>query len=287
MAYEVSKPSRKIIVLAVCAAICITLLVVNKFWPRHDKAVSLEAIGSKNAALGIKSDIATTDQNGNGTPDWKEMLLEATRTDEASSTDSEPKTVTEAVGRDLLASTIYMTQNGQTDMAAGDQSAIVDGLVSKLQNAFVFKTYRLEDIKVSDDTKEALRAYATAVAAYQVNLILEMQANSQKIESDLGVLGDIYATHADRLAQVSVPSSIAEKHLAIINNFSKSAAAFAAFKREKEDPIIVPLALRAYQDASTEQDLLLRQLAQYFTDNDILFTQNEIGIYWDSFATVQ
>jgi hypothetical protein len=281
-----SKPSRKIITLAVIAGLFITALVVNKFW-RSGEASALQNIGYSTTA-GVTGDIAATDLNENGTPDWREMLLSSTEGDTASSTDNGPKTLTESVARDLFATTVYLTQNGQNELAEGDQNAVIDGLIGKLQNAFVYKQYTADGLQVDQvETRESIRTYATAVAAYQVNLILEMQESASSLQRDIGLLGDIYASQAEYLYAIRVPSPLAETHLKIVNNFSRSAAAFAAFKREKEDPILVPLALRTYQDASTEQELYLRQLAQYFRDNGILFSQDEIGAYWDAFATAQ
>jgi len=280
-----SKPSRKIIILAVIAGLFITALVVNKFW-KSGEASALQNIGY--STTGVTGDIAAIDLNEDGTPDWKEMLLSSTEDGSASSTDNEPKTLTESVARDLFATTVYLTQNGQNELAEGDQSAVIDGLIGKLQNAFVYKQYTADGLKIDRvDTTESVRTYATTLAAYQVNLILEMQGSANDLQRDIGILGDIYAKHAEYLYAIKVPSPIAETHLKIVNNFSKSAASFEAFRREKEDPILVPLGLRAYQDASTDLEFYLRQLAQYFRDNGILFTQNEIGTYWDAFATAQ
>lgn len=282
-----SKPSQKIIVLAVIAGLFITALVVNKFWKSGENS-SLQNIGYSTTASKVTGDIAATDLNENGTPDWREMLLSSTEENTASSTDNEPKTLTESVARDLFATTVYLTQNGQTELGEGDQAAVIDGLIGKLQNAFVYKQYTADGLKIGQvDTTESVRTYATTLAAFQVNLILEMQESASSLQRDIGLLGDIYAKHAEYLYAIKVPSPLAETHLKIVNNFSKSSAAFAAFKREKEDPILVPLALRSYQDASTEQELYLRQLAQYFRDNGIMFTQNEIGAYWDAFTTAQ
>jgi hypothetical protein len=69
-----------------------------------------------------------------------------------------------------------------------------------------------------------------------------------------------------------------------VNNFSKVASAFKSFGSEKDDPLGIPVAVKIYQDASTEQDTLLSEVAQFIASSGIIFTSNEAGGYWNSFG---
>lgn len=283
----IQKPSRRIIILLSLATLFIAFLFYRRFWHKAPDSIPLVNVSYEAASnADEKFTINGIDENKNDVPDWKEMLLASTTSEE--SKDDAPKTLSDNVARTLFANVVYLTQNGQQNLSEGDQAALVGDMVDKLQNSFVYKVYTANDLRIDQSSSVAsVRLYAITLASYQLNLILDMQKNVDLIQSDLGVLGEIYAKQANYVAAIKVPKELADTHLQIVNNFSRSAAAFEAFSKEKEDPILIPIAMRAYQDASTEQELLLKQEAQFFKDNGIIFSQTEVGNYWNAFGNQQ
>jgi hypothetical protein len=285
---DISKPSRKIIILAVIAAVFITALLVNKFWKRGGEVEPLQNIAfATEASSGGVNNLVTTDKNEDGTPDWKEMLLAEAGSDAASSTENAPKTLSEGVARSLFASTVYLSNNGQNEIPEQDKEALVNNLITQLQDSITYKQYQLAGLKTTGGDQAVIRSYASRFATLQVGMILVMQKNITAIQSDIGVMAKIYAKEAEDLYALETPQELAETHLAIVNNFSRAAAAFEAFAHEKDDPIKLPFAIQSYQSASVEQTTLLTKVAQFISLNGIIFTSNEIGGYWNAFAETQ
>ena len=112
-----------------------------------------------------------------------------------------------------------------------------------------------------------------------------MQKNISKIESNIGVLGEIYAKQAVDLYSLDVPKSLVDIHTELTNNFSKAAAVFEVIKNEKTDPLKLPFAIKTYQEIIASQPVLLRQIAQFIKDNGIIFTNGETGRYWEAFGS--
>ncbi len=277
-----SKPSRKILILAISAAIVITLLLVNKFWGKGGDLKSLQNISFDTSVTDTNA-LALMDENKDGTPDWKEMLLTSPDT-ATSSENSEPKTLSEGVARKLLANAVYLSNNGEKEISEEDTNNLVNSLVGELQSSMEYKQYVSANLSVkSNPTVDEIRDYGTKLAKLQLSMIIEMNQRIGAIQGDVGVLGKIYAKQADNLFAMTVPEGIAETHLRAVNNFSRAATAFEAFANEKNDPIKLPFAIQLYKGATADQAVALSGIAEFFKESGIIFTSNELGGYWNAF----
>ncbi|MES2059505.1 MAG: hypothetical protein V4438_00575 [Patescibacteria group bacterium] len=267
-------PSKRIITLITCALIIVIAIGVNKFWPQSAESALVSPAYSAPDITKINAI-----KNGiNGT----EFLQSYATSSAATSTDNTPATLSRDIARSLFANTAYLDSSNSLDDAS--KEALVQNAINQIQNSFTYKEYSAEGLRYIDNAdKDAIKAYASKFATLQIGMLLIMQNNVSKIETDLGVLGKIYAQEAEALYELKVPRDLAAAHLEIVNNFSRSAAAFAAFAN-KNDPLAIPLAMKAYQTAAAEQESLLGQIAQFIKSNDIIFTSNEAGGYWNAFG---
>ncbi len=277
-----TRPSRRILALIVIASIAIILLAIGKFYKPAAKSPLIN-IGYSATSTTRADNVALLDENGNGTADWKEMLLADTE-ESASSTENAPKTLSEGMARSIFASAVYLSQNGQKDISDDDKSALVDNLIEKIQSSFEYKEYSEGGLATFDGSDSLmLRKYANEFATLQVGMILQMNKNIPKIEQNVGVLAEIYDKQAKDLFAIKVPRQVADLHIEIVNNFSRAAAAFDAISHEKDDPLKLPLAITSYQKASTDQEILMQQVARFLRDNGIIFNKKEIGGFWNAF----
>ncbi len=266
-------PSKRISVLIISASIVVIAVGVNKFWPHTDRE-NLVTPGYEAMTPGSQKEGSI-----NATAFLQGMI---SGIDAPTTTDETPATVSRDVAHSIFANTAYMDEKGALDNTS--KEAIVADALSQLQQAFVYKIYSAEGLSyLPTETPEQIRDYATNFAILQISMIVNMQKDVAKIEADLGVLGNIYAKEAKDLYELKIPRSLASNHLKIVNNFSRGAAAFKAFANSKNDPLVVPVAMRTYQDAGAEQDTLLRQMAQFFKSSGIIFSKEEVTGYWNAF----
>lgn len=265
-------PSKKIILLIASAIIVVGAVGANKFWPESNtEPLIIPSYSAPDVAKAPEDSI-----------DGTAFLQSFATSSAATSTDKTPATPSREIARALFANTAYIENSNQLDDTS--KAALVQNAVNQIQNAFKYKQYDLVGLGViSNENDLTIRAYAKSFAEQQIGMIYLMQSNVAKIETDLSILADIYAQQADALYAIKAPKVLAETHLQIVNNFSKSAAAFYAFQGHKDDPLIVPIAMREYQVASAEQEVLLKQVAQFISSNGIIFASDEVGAYWNAF----
>ena len=268
-------PSKKIITLIAFAVIVVGAVGINKFWPSPTgiTVVSPEynaAPASAGAALPLPKGI-----------DGTAFLQSFATSSEATTTDDTPDTASREIARALFANAVYLENSNSLDNTG--KEALVANAISQIQNSFTYRQYDASGISYENENLDAIRQYATSFATQQISMIVEMQLRVGEIQQDLGTLGEIYAKQADAIYAIPVTATLAETHLAIVNDFSKAAAAFRAFGNEKNDPLLLPVAIGVYDSAATELEKLLRSVAQYMTVNGIIFTSAEAGGYWNAF----
>jgi Bacterial TSP3 repeat len=313
------KPSKKILVLlSICIAVLVGI-VINKYYFTNTgntlTNIKAEGVDGQNGVNSIK-DVTIIDTDGDGLPDWQEILhgtdVRKPDTDgdgtsdndevvssrdplisgpddikiqnsNATSTDSgDAKTVSEAISRKLFSSTVYLSDTGVlTDSA---QQSLITDVMKDLQDSFRFKKYPIEGLTyIETETPETLRFYGDIFASLQIKMVLDMNKKINKIQKDFNVLADIYQKQADNLFTIKVPRNIADKHIEIVNNFSRSASVYRAIANEKEDPLVLPLAVKTYEQALVDQANLMSGIADYLQVRGIIYTKDEAGDYWNSF----
>jgi hypothetical protein len=314
------KPSKKIIVLLVVCALAIAGIIVHKYYYSRDTSSGLTNLSidgsTTSESINTMGDITVIDIDGDGLPDWQEILngtdvrkpdtdgdgtndydevkssrdplvpgpddIKEQNTVSTSTDDGDAKTVSESISRKLFSSTVYLSESGLlTDVA---QQSLIADVMQDLQDSFRYKKYPLEGLTyIETDTPATLRFYGDIFASLQIKMVLDMSKKVNKIQKDFNILADIYQKQADNLFTIKVPKDIADKHIEVINNFSRSASVYRAIANEKEDPLVLPLAVKTYEQALVDQANLMSAIADYLRVRGIIYTKEEAGDYWNSF----
>lgn len=195
---------------------------------------------------------------------------------------AKPVTYTDAAARDLFSG--YITLKQTDSLNSTTTQSLVDGVVGWAEGDFAYKAYARSGLRaVPSDSKETLKAYASGYASIMYNLLLSVQGNQKAVNADLKVLAGMYENTAKNLYDLEVPQLISTEHLRTVNNFSIAAEALSQIAASAGDPVKSSVLIGYYRKAVENQDEVLTQIAEFLRKNDIIFTQDEIGNYWNNF----
>jgi len=310
------KPSVKIIVLIMISLIVIILAALNRSQVEPDatKAELQDNVYASDANLDTytESNIAALDTDGDGLPDWQEILTntdprnsdtdgdgtsdsrelefgrdptiagpddqrEKTSLNSENPTDPDTEsTISEEVSKNLFANAVFLSNNDS--LTEDNVNTLVDNLIGSVQNTFTYKEYLPSNLKIAPYTnKDSIRFYASVFANLQLGLLDELSTTQE-----MKALGDIYIKHASDLYALDTPAEVSSIVIQIINNFSKVSSVFYALDKQSEDPLKLPLAVKAYQETSIEQPILIQKIAEFLDKNDIINSLDEsTSNYWD------
>lgn len=311
---NLKRPSNKIIALIFIAFLVVGFAVFQKFF--KSKATSLTVPATVEEEYGNldytseQKNIDIMDTDGDGLADWQEIItgtdLNDTDTDDDGTTDgkelefnrdptvpgpndqkenpafiaeasasSTDTTISETISRNLFANAVYLSNNEGVNEE--NVANLVDNLISGVQSDFIYKEYMESDLPIiSIETKDNLRFFASTFAALQLELL-----NTLAETQDMAALSKIYSEHAKTLYTIPTPKELASNQVKIINNFSKISSVYDALAKQKEDPLKLPLAMRAYQEAGVEQEGFIIEVGFFLNKNDIINLLDESAKnYW-------
>lgn len=185
------------------------------------------------------------DVNGNGIPDWQESW---NATKGASSTVAyvAPATLptTEALARELFASYAAARGGGTLDMDKVN-AAISEAVTRQTDIATAPKVYTLAMLQAHADVPVTTYDGALMLALKGANKVTEYELSTferavKGSATDLARLkaaADVYATIADKLAALQVPTVLAQDHLTATNSLSLLSSATRDLSRWTGDPL--------------------------------------------------
>ncbi len=232
--------------------------------------------------------IIGTDTDGDGVEDWEENLwgtdknkkytFEGTSDSEyienkkkalnlTSSISEENLTETETFAREFF--TAYLSLKSSEGVDKTDIASFSDALGQKIANPTITNTYTKTQIKVSqnDDTESKLDYYQDLSSLFnkykenglgdELEIIskgLLTYQNEGKVEkyNELLLIGEGYQEFAKKSSELSVPESLSEMHLNIINSANNTGISVINMSKVIEDPIIGLSGLSSYQKYSDE-----------------------------------
>jgi hypothetical protein len=179
-------------------------------------------------------------------------------------------TTTDLISRQLfgdyfnLASTGGINEKSINSLA----EAYADGIAKMAQTSHILAV----DLNIVSDSEANLAAYrawfAETIQAYQT-LIGEEFAEADDVETagpGLTKLGTrvsaLYKKEADEFKAKAVPQSLITDHLALTNNYSGNAIAFAGLTKASSDPIEAVASLATIQQNSAAETLLIENIAK-------------------------
>lgn len=266
-------PSRKIMVLIVTAVVAVTVTGIHRYQSLKSKAVSTVDAGYDTSATASASAYSPFSTPGS-------ILESLNRYNQSTSSDSE--SITSQVGKELFVTTAYLSQSGSlTDEMKARLNQTIAG---KVANSFTYKKYDMSKLKViRNPSKDEIKFYGNMFGGLQISTLASMKKYQKDIENDLSVLARIYEIQAESLSLIKVPETVREAHLAVINNYSLTAAAIKILADENKDPVLVPFAWRAYESTSGSQTVSLQNIANFLKSSGIIYSLDQPGGYWHVF----
>ncbi len=130
-------------------------------------------------------------------------------------------------------------------------------------------------------TKEEIRNYGNEFASTYLNAIKPVDENIYKYQSDINTMVPIYRDVGERLMKIRVPSTVANEHLQLANQYLKQADAFILVGGQIKDPVKALLGLKVIREGIPVQVEMFTRIKAYLKDNDIIYEKNESGNFWN------
>jgi len=236
------------------------------------------------------------DVNKNGIKDWQERLATEKNTDsleqEHAAQDTNykgTKNLTETMGKDLF------TQYIELKKSDGYSPAGVDNIAYDITNKFstvdFAKKYTEKNILILNTSDSStLKTYANALASirnYYFSLNNTDQFVFTSFESDdfknkLTRTAELYGGMTKDIAALSVPSGLTPSHVALLNNYADSESGLKQFSLINDDPARAIQGINTYLQLQGQEQIILKNIAEYLRQNGIIFLTNETGSFWNT-----
>lgn len=292
MAISYPRSQTFIIALVCMATVAGALLYMRQPQPSR-KSAAVTALAPTLEKTYVYEASATSD-------DWKKQFFKAESDTVASkktavvAKTTEPLTLTDTMGRNFFTSYIQLKQGNLTGNQEVVQNAVDYAIRNTVTAAAQPRFYTLQDLRVSaDDSPATVHAYGNAVASAFALYVPRTDPANIAIDAfekgDMSVLSGIdpiitgYARAIAALIAISVPSSLGESHLDLINGLSSVRYVAQGLRNSDKDPMQAMVALGTYGAALSSLQGALKDLKRYFDAKSIAFAAGESGA---SFATI-
>ena len=236
------------------------------------------------------NDLLQKDTDGDGVPDWQEALwgtdpnnkatfngvadadyiqqkkdaLKITNGDN-SGQNSGNLTETDKFAQDFFASLTAMKQNGQVDTKT--INSVSAALGQKIADPTLIDKYTDQDAKVGDsDDLEAQKTYYSTIKKLfesytkkgigdevSITSVLASSSETSNISQyteKLNQISSAYQEYATKMLAVSVPQSLVQYHIEIINSANNTGVAVSNMTKISDDPVVGLSGLSQYQKYS-------------------------------------
>lgn len=183
-----------------------------------------------------------------------------------------------------------MRKDSGEALSAGERAQIAADLAKKVSDENAQKpTYVLGDVKLAQDSSDTYRTYGNAVGGlftataknYPDNEVAIMQqaftTNDPADFAKLSPNAAAYRTLAVELAKIPAPRSLAPIHLRFMNDYAAIAQALADVGNTLGDAMRSMVGITSYNQHLTDALTAGKDLADFFTKNNIVFSPEEQG----------
>ncbi len=270
------KPSKKVIsTMIIVGAIVIAFIGADKIKNRDLTKKETVATGkvesvtpSKNSSMSIKEYLETK-INENNTEKTEQ---------------SEPETVTDYIFTEFINN--YLDLKEKKLNTAQNVEILTKSFAKQTKDQFKLPNkYNILDLKTFPDyEKSKIKKYGQEFAQitekyFKEKFLIEENDSMKYVEA----YANIQISYGEDLSKIDVPRSISVEHLEFINNLNKIAIAVVKIAEIENDPIFSHLILNQYNEIRTSQPNILIYISDYFTNNGIIFNENETGQMWNNF----
>ena len=205
--------------------------------------------------------------------------------------------LTDSVGRSILINLANAKAQGLGDDTP-TQTQIINEATAQLKKN-TSPAYANSDLTVVADSTSTLRAYGNALV---LNLTKDIKNSADQTTYAAGYAADhnsdselvklksveaAYRTLVKDLLALPVPQTLAPFHLLIINDFAQMADTYPDLETLVSDPLRGLVGLQRYQLLGDEVDRVFINIAQAFSKDGILFSNQEPGHAWSAVLSSQ
>lgn len=184
------------------------------------------------------------------------------------------------VGRQLFSD--YLALRSQNQVTPDNIDILADRYAKSIVNFEIsVEQVSLDQIIILPDSEKNLVAYGKTMAnirnkyknltATQYSKSKITDINSQDFSTFMGSVAKLYKAAADEFLLIGVPSSLAENHLNLINNYLESVEIMDSFANLSKDPTRALAALNMYVKNSENESNLLSKIHTTLMANGIIF----------------
>jgi hypothetical protein len=195
----------------------------------------------------------------------------------------EPGTLTDTFSKELFANYFDLKSNDNVNSQTGQE--LINKLTTEVSSIDVLeKPYSQGDLLLVSTNKNSLTKYGKEVAIVYSDYLKQMDSFSNLEEGVyVNKISFLYKQLAEVLSDVLVPDVAMTIHLDILNSIYAKAVLYETLNEYEKDPIKSLLVIKDFRESNDDEVVLFEKLANYFRDNDIIFTDNEIIRFWNLF----
>lgn len=134
----------------------------------------------------------------------------------------------------------------------------------------------------TSDGNEEIRLYGNNFAEIYMRNMRNIANDQQKYSNSLTEIALVYENVSKELLKIKVPPQVSSSHLAIVNNYQIIADSFKLIDMQSQDPVKSLLGVKSSKEAIADNDTMFTNISKYFKNNDIIFSNNEVGVIWNS-----
>ncbi len=246
------------------------------------------------------------DSDGDGTSDGEEVRLGRNPTkkgpndkfdrdqnsisESLASYSTENLNPTDKIAKNLFEKYLALKQGG-AELTKEEEQALIRSVISaNLASSKTIKSYTLANLKIIfEDDEKALRDYANNMGnilfdpsyekTEQELVIIERSIlnNDPDELKKIDAIVRVYKKIIERSLIVSVPKSLSNKHLNLVNSMEKVAQTINNMKEIYSDPYSAITNLSDYNRSAEEFNLALRDISIFFEDSAVAPDQNSLG----------
>lgn len=283
-------PSQKLFYffIPVVVVLGLFLSVKDKFQIKNDQDSVIVVAQSD----GTREKIEEKDLNNNGIEDWKEQFSTSTSIQKNQPRENRldsSENLTESISKDLFAQYIELKKSGGYSSAGVENIAY--GITNIITEKTTAKVFTEKDLIINEITdSNTVRIYANSLSKirntyFALNRSDQFVFNGFEDESFMNKIlqtSKHYNNMVREISSLSVPRGLIPSHLALLNNYADSEQALKLFSGIETDPARSLQGINTYLQLQNQEQVILKNIAEYLRQNGIIFLSDEAGSFWNT-----
>lgn len=243
------------------------------------------------------SDPRLADTDGDGTNDGDEVMEDRdptiagpddqlVRIGSILNTDFEvegytPGTLTDDFSKELFLNYLNLkTQNNLNSDSVNQLAQNLGDQVAVEVNPEI--VYSESDLKIVSSNREVLKKYGEEIAIIYIDYLTQINNKASLPDEEYLIeASNLYLNLANVLSAIEIPDTTKNVHVELLNAVYNKALTMKDFANSETDPLKTLLSVKTIREADAKETEVLISLNNYFKDNAIIFTDNNINRFWN------